>query len=140
MNLIIFQILCLILFIFILVLIILFFIYRKKNNSSQDKIQTLIEDLLSSLIKKLNSADPKSNYSLMENISPGYDKRIKIEEDINYLDKLLNLFIYRSDRVIYLFDYVVENIPFGILLIDCEKRIVKINSSLINCLSAVCPE
>ncbi len=34
--------------------------------------------------------------------------------------------------MIYLFDYVVENIPYGILLIDYEKRIVKINSSLIN--------
>jgi two-component system, OmpR family, phosphate regulon sensor histidine kinase PhoR len=132
MNLIIFQILCLILFIIILILIIVFFIYRKKNNSSQDKIQILIRDPLSSLVKKLNSADPKSNYSLMESISPGYNKRIKIEEDIDYLNKLLNLFIDRSDKVVYLFDYVVENIPYGILLIDNEKRIVKINSSLIN--------
>jgi two-component system, OmpR family, phosphate regulon sensor histidine kinase PhoR len=132
MNQIIFQILFIILFIIILILIILFFIYRKKNNSSQDKIQILIRDLLSSLIKKLNSADPKSNYSLMENIIPGYNKIIIIEEDINYLKKLLNLFIGRNDKMIYLFDYVVENIPYGILLIDYEKRIVKINSSLIN--------
>jgi two-component system, OmpR family, phosphate regulon sensor histidine kinase PhoR len=132
MSPIIFQILCLILFIIILVLIILFFILRKKNNSYQDHIQTLIMDPLSSLVKKLNSANPKSNHSLMENAGLGYNKRIKIEEDINYLNKLLSLFIDRSDKVIYLFDYVVENIPYGILLIDDEKRIVKINSSLIN--------
>lgn len=130
MNSIIFQILSLILIIIILILSILFFLYRNRNNSYQHKVQLLIRDLLFDLTKKLNSIDANPHNSINKNNS--FKKEVNIAESIKSLDNLLNIFIKKNNKEFYLFDFVIENIPYGILLIDSTTRIKKINDSLIN--------
>jgi len=78
----------------------------------------------------LNSVDTNPYDTLNKNNS--LNKELNIEENIKSLNKFLNIFIKKNNKELYLFDFVIENIPYGILIIDSLRRIKKINSSLIN--------
>ncbi|MCL4385963.1 MAG: ATP-binding protein [Cyanobacteria bacterium] len=78
----------------------------------------------------MNSIDANPHNSINKNNS--FKKEVNIAESIKSLDNLLNIFIKKNNKEFYLFDFVIENIPYGILLIDSTTRIKKINDSLIN--------
>jgi two-component system phosphate regulon sensor histidine kinase PhoR len=55
-----------------------------------------------------------------------------IVESIEYLNNSLNHLIKENNKESDLFDFIINNLPYGILVIDRYTRVKKINTSLIN--------
>jgi len=113
----------------ILVLIIILTIFILKNRSLRRKFSEVTESILSGInsIKNINS-DNSGNQS-MDIRDPKIKPQIfDTEEVINSFRDIIKIIRQNS----YLIGMIIDNTQQGIMIIDRERKILKINNSLLN--------
>ncbi|MFA5015820.1 MAG: ATP-binding protein [Actinomycetota bacterium] len=113
----------------ILILIIILIIFILKNRSLNRKFSEVIKSILSGInsIKNINSDNSGNQNTDIR------DLKIKphifdTEEVINSFRDMIKIIKQNS----YLIDMIIDNTQQGIMIIDRERKILKINNSLVN--------
>ena len=119
-----YQILSFIFLSIVILLIILFLIYRYRINNIHKKFQKFLDKL------KTNINNTKIKEKLITSKRTIGSSSWKIENILALLEENTNTFIKKCKEKLQLMDLILDNMPYGVLIINKERRIIKINDSL----------
>jgi len=108
----------------ILILLVLVAYYHHRTSNIHKRLKKFTNEIY-------------ANINRFRNISNKIDKRINdkgmtVNDYINYLEKLIESVSEQFVKNSELIEAIFDNMAQGILIIDCNKRIIKINESLLN--------
>ena len=121
-----YQTLLIILSCIIIALIILLVIYRYRLNSTFKKIKTLIENLI------IVTYDNKDETSKIIQKNTGIYNKQMLENYIARLKENIDTLLRNSQQKTNLVNLIPNNVSLGILIIDNNRRIIRINESLMS--------
>jgi two-component system phosphate regulon sensor histidine kinase PhoR len=121
-----YQTLLIILSCIIIALIILLVIYRCRSNSTFKKIKTLIENLI------IDTYDNKDETSKIIQKNTGIYNKQMLENYIARLKENIDTLLRNSQQKTNLVNLILNNVSLGILIIDNNRRIIRINESLMS--------
>ena len=119
-----YQILSFIFLSIVILLTILFLIYRYRINNIHEKFQKFLDKL------KTNINNTKIKEKLITSKRTIGSSSWKIENILALLEENTNTFIKKCKEKLQLMDLILDNMPYGVLIINKERRIIKINDSL----------
>lgn len=107
-------------------MIVLLVVYRFRLNKLQKKLHSFLDDLLASLV---NIQDIKKVIDPREVIR---NKKWKTEDYLDYVGEFANNVGSRVISNLKVLNLIFDQVPYGVLMVDRQRRILKINESLCN--------